>query len=497
MSNRPILSPSPEIASHADRYYRQIAGALIGGAAADALGWITEFVRGKEHLRTLYKTDFVTNYRPWQKVTGGRFNAYIDHINRGEYSDDTQLTLAVARSILADGSVDIDHFAKLELPLWLDYARGGGRTITAAARAIQRKSVSWSTNFFTVRTAHGEQDYRQAGANGAAMRVAPLALANPNWSERMAEGVWRTAIVTHGHPRAIISALAYAEGVRQALQSQTKSQSVIGMLSNVAEFVADATVPDEEPYRAWLSLWNERSIRPFEHVWRDAKTEMVQGLERIGQAEAELPIPELLQSLGCFDPATRGSGTATVLAGFGIFTAIPNDFRKAVETAINQLGSDTDTIGAFVGGLAGAWSGLDAIPADWAAQLQDYDYFMRLATELAAVAVGEGMGNLALIPQRRPGSREGDLLAQLREKSVNAKDHVYHPLFGRGVVESVEAQSLRRRDGARAVFARVLFHMGQSCKFRYLEFPTRHKGMVERKRARSPDNQGDLFADTP
>src|SRR2546422_1329591 len=121
---------------------------MIGAAAADALGWITEFVRGPEHLRKLYGTNRVDRYRAWQKRTGGRFNTYIDHINRGEYSDDTQLTLAVARSLLPDGSIDIEHFSKVELPLWLQYARGAGSTITAAAKAIGRKSSAWNSNFF-------------------------------------------------------------------------------------------------------------------------------------------------------------------------------------------------------------------------------------------------------------------------------------------------------------------------------------------------------------
>lgn len=494
---RDLLLQADTAGSRPDRYYRPIAGALIGAAAADALGWITEFVRGTEHLRSLYRTDYVNDYRPWQKVSGGRFNAYVDHINSGEYSDDTQLTLAVARSIRSDGTVDIEHFSKVELPLWLDYARGGGRTITAAARAIQRKSVSWNTNFFTVRSARGEQDYRQAGANGAAMRVAPLALANPDRPEVMTEGVWMTAVVTHGHPRAIISALAYAEALRQALRSQLKPLSITGMVSNLQEYVADASVPDSEPFKVWLSIWNKRSIRPFEDVWRDSKRELLDGLDRIGQAEGRDDTPALLRSLGCFEPATRGSGTGTVLAALGIFIARTNDLRGAVETAINQLGSDTDTIGAFVGGLAGAWSGLDAVPSQWAKRLQDYEYFMRVATELASIAAGTGIGTTALLPQRRSGSPEADLLTRIREKNVNDKDHVYHPLFGRGVVEAVEAQNLRRKDGARAVFVRVAFYIGQTCKFRYIEIPTRRRAKKSDASESRETTQEGLFGDEP
>src|SRR5437773_559230 len=138
-----VPAQSPE-----DDLYPRVAGGLIGGAAADALGWITEFVRGPGHLRKLYGTDRVDEYRSWEKITGGRFNAYTDYISKGEYSDDTQLGLAVARSLLPGGSIDIEHFSKRELPLWLDYARGAGGTVTRGARAIGRKTAAWNRNFF-------------------------------------------------------------------------------------------------------------------------------------------------------------------------------------------------------------------------------------------------------------------------------------------------------------------------------------------------------------
>lgn len=484
MNGSDVFGPAREPSAGADRYYRSVAGGLIGGAAADALGWITEFVRGKEHLRTIYQTDRVTDYRPWQKVTGGRFNAYIDHINRGEYSDDTQLSLAIARSIERDGQVDVDHFAKQELPLWLDYARGGGQTVTAAAKAIQRKSASWRTNFFVYKSRHGTGSYRDAGANGAAMRIGPIALANPTRPETMVNGVWKTSIVTHGHPRAILGALTLAEAIRQCVL-HSRSGAPQTVISQVSEFVATAEVPNDPDLRTWVDLWDAGATRPFRDLWRDAKAEMLKGLAYIQRPEADVGPSVALREFGCFDPATKGSGTGTVLGGLALFYAYSNDFRRAVETAVNQLGTDTDTIGAFAGSLCGAFLGYDAIPVDWARQLQDYEYFMRVATELASIAGGVGVGGQALLPQRLQRGAEGDLVEQIRQKNVNAKDVVYHPLFGRGVVESVEAQNLRRKDGARAVFARVQFYIGQSCKFRYLEFPRRVFSRSDRSHLRT------------
>ena len=135
-------------------------------------------------------------------------------------SDDTQLTISVARSLNPDGTVDNDYFAKQELRHSIDYARGAGATVTAAARAAARQSANWRWNFFRFkRGRHGDLDYRGAGANGAAMRIAPIALANLDDQRRSMVETWKNAIVTHGHARAIMGAVVYAEILRSAIHN--------------------------------------------------------------------------------------------------------------------------------------------------------------------------------------------------------------------------------------------------------------------------------------
>lgn len=141
-------------------------------------------------------------------------------------------------------------------------------------------------------------------------------------------------------------------------------------------------------------------------------------------------------------------------------------------TAVNALGSDTDTIAGFVGGLCGACHGYNEVPSEWTTELQDYDYFMRIAGEISRVAAGKGLGGGALLPERTlDTARLPDLLELIRAREVSRDERVYHPLFGSGWVESVDAQRLRRKDGAEVIFARVLFDIGQSCKVRYMRFP--------------------------
>ena len=461
-----------------EQYFSRVAGSLIGSAAADALGWITEFVRGLDHMRKIYRTDRVTEYRSWQKTSGGRFNAYIDYISAGEYSDDTELTLAVAWSLRPDGSVDVHHLAKAEFPLWLDYAWGAGSTITAAARSLQRRSADWDNNFFRYRHRGQERDYRDAGANGAAMRIAPIALANIEDSTQMSLAVWQATICTHGHPRAILGALLLAEAVRRCASEGIEARTTL--LRSLESFVEGCEPPTTKDFESWLDRWNAPG-RDFAQEWDVTKDEVLLGLNALRSVRERDDAYRLMDDLGCFRPDSKGSGTATVLAGIAIFLGAGDSFRDAVLLAVNALGSDTDTIGGFVGAMCGAAHGYDEVPPEWASMMQDYDYFMRVATEVTRIACRSGLGGEALRPSST-GRRTDvpDLIRRLRSHDISQGERVFHPLFGTGFVRSVEAQHLRRKDGASVVFAWVIFDIGQSCKFRFMTIPSARRAVSER-----------------
>lgn len=474
MTSFRIAESSSANPSREDVLFPGVAGSLLGAAAADALGWITEFVRGKDHLQKLYKTDLVTEYRAWEKTSGGRFIAHVDRIEKGEYSDDTQLSLAVARSLLADGTVDVEHLAKAELPLWRDYARGAGSSVTAAAKGLARKNVRWNRNFYTY-THRGQQlDYRDAGGNGGAMRVGPIALANPGRPEAVSDGVWRSTVVTHGHPRAIFGGLLYGHALRLCLEGRG-SLTREGFLEDLSAVIAQEQPPDDPEFQEWVTIWDRGSDQPFATASNLVRKEVLAELEYLKVLPtADDPIHEYMQRLGCFRPETKGSATATVLAALGVFLQAGRDVRNAIVRTVNQLGSDTDTIGAFVGGLCGALHSYDSIPHEWASELQDYDYFLRVATEISRIAAGEGIGGRALLPERTGELADlPDLLTSLRSDDLNLGERAYHPLFGPGWVNGIKPQPLRRKDGGKVVYARVQFDLGQSCKFKDLRIPRR------------------------
>lgn len=364
-------------------------GSIKLSAIGDALGWITEFEKSPQSLKEKFGTEKIDKFYAWQKIVGGRFYGYIDNIKAGSYSDDTQLLLAVARSIKADGSLDHNHFAKTELANWLDYARGGGRTVKTAADKIQRKSVQWFNNFYNFKVNGENNDYRQSGANGAAMRVLPIALANLGDVEKIKEEIFCNSIITHGHPRALLGAMLYGYAVNQIIVIRPEDfnwENYITQIGLDFPIKFDLSFINKPELKEWLKEWNKSSNKPFELVYEEILIETQQYLRLVYQnIKQNISVQETLQKLGCFASATKGSGTSTVIAGIYLATKFHNEPLQAIIEAVNALGSDTDSIAAFAGGLIGALHGHNIIPEKWKS-VQDVEYLDSISERLLAIS---------------------------------------------------------------------------------------------------------------
>jgi len=453
------------VESEQEKLFERIAGALFGGAIADSLGWGTEFARSKREVAKRFGDDYIRDFKPWEKMTGGRFNTYIDYVQPGEYSDDTQLTLCTARSLNPDGTFNTEHFAKKELPLWLDYARGAGRTITAAAKALKRRRTSWDNNFFTFQGRRTRLDYRDAGANGAAMRISPIALANILNPEVISSEVAKNCIITHGHPRAILGALVYA---RALWFLAAKPQPSLQMfLQNIKDFTNNLTLDTLDNSLAnWIERWNLDSSQTFQSLWNLTRTEMVRFID-IAASSRQHPLSRVMHELGCFNPQTKGSGTSTVAAAIAIFLRHGGNFEHTVLEAVNMIGTDTDTIGAMAASLVGAYQGYFGIPDRWAKQMQDYDYFLRVSEALSRIASQTATGNELLPDYSYEQMYRGrNIISLTKSRIVVEGQRVSHPLFGLGQVTGVSSQAIRRKGGGNILLAKVAFDVGQSCIFR-------------------------------
>ena len=355
-------------------------GIFLGAAVGDALGWPQEARGGlvggqKERDRATPRPEF----RDWARYAGHYSNRYQDPVRSGEYSDDTQLLLATARSCLA-GERWWDRLTEVELPTWPLYQRGGGGAVLTAAASWAAGHPPWRSDG-SARTQTVEKRYRSAGANGVAMRIAPHAL----WADDpddLIRRVVRDGITTHGHPRALVGALVYAFALFHAAFSRTThgfGDSVEAATAGLID--VDRILPALPP--DWGTV---RDLEVFAVTWQETNKETSQLLALIADSlhRGAMSNPEAtLERLGCADPKINGAGTVSAAAALYLasrFAARPQD---GLLSAAFLRKADTDTLASLTAAILGAlhhthWLG------NLAVGVQDADYITQLAERSAA-----------------------------------------------------------------------------------------------------------------
>ena len=441
-------------------------GAMVFAAVGDALGWPTEFMRPHQRRKPPFPLP-VQQFQRWHKMVGGRWWGYQDEIRPGEYSDDTQLSLAVARSLSSQGDFEPSRFAYYELPLWLNYERGGGRSVKMAARHLIRRRGDWSGNFYK----YAELDYRAAGANGAAMRNLPIALATVHDEEKLVRNSFLNAIITHGHPRAIIGTILIGLAVRYALLEGdgTRAQLIDYLLGGLDR--APEAVADDQQVRRWVNMWDKGQrvgSESFKALWSTTKREADRYLNA-ALGFINRPALDYYQLVGALESSTRGSGLATVCTAIHLFLRGDEPGEARLYRAVNTIGSDTDTIATFLGAILGARHGLGVVPLHLAEQLQDRDYILKTATRLHAIAEGRPSDYTEGAPLDRQEAFLRILAWEigLHEMFWNAIDEggtVVHPTLCKGTITRKREQRIARA-GFVTRLINIHFDCGQSCLF--------------------------------
>ena len=111
----------------------------LWAAYGDALGFISELADTKG-LKARCGVEYLKETVTWKRPIEGKYGVTVT-LPAGCYSDDTQLRLAVSRSINSSRFFDAEAFAKVELPLWQSYQLGAGRGTSTMRRKILQKRV--------------------------------------------------------------------------------------------------------------------------------------------------------------------------------------------------------------------------------------------------------------------------------------------------------------------------------------------------------------------
>lgn len=247
-----------------------------------------------------------------------------------QYTDDTDMTLALTESIIQSDKVDPQDIAK-QFSLYCDLTRGYAIGAIKSILAL-RAGLKWHQ---VARIVFENGSF----GNGAAMRVSPVGLFYHHDLGSLQEAAIRQANITHIHPLgqwgAVMQAAAVGLAVNQNPREPFKKEEVTVQLREV--------------------LWQG----PIEYVRALNKIE-----EMFGQGK-KLQALEVVRSLGNGVEAHLSVPSACYIA----ITYSP-DFCDAIRAAIS-LGGDTDTIAGMVGGIVGAHIGERGLPLEWIEQLEE------------------------------------------------------------------------------------------------------------------------------
>jgi poly(ADP-ribose) glycohydrolase ARH3 len=239
------------------------------------------------------------------------------------WTDDTQMSLDLTDSLIAIGAFDADDIAR-RFAAGYRWSRGYG---PGAAKVLKR-------------IARGE-DWRQANravypegsyGNGGAMRAPAIGLFLFDRPDELPAAVTLVSGITHAHPLAIEGAFLVATATAKALAGQSSSE-IIGKLAQLGRL---------EPYVSKLGIAN---------AW-------------IASGDAP-PARKVAARLGNSLAASGSCVTAIYVA----LRFLGQPFRDMQQFAV-QLGGDVDTIGAMAGAIWGAANGIDGLPLDDLARLE-------------------------------------------------------------------------------------------------------------------------------
>ena len=273
----------------------RIRGAMYGVAVGDALGAPLEFMNAAS-IQAMHGTV--------RDMIGGGWLA----VRPGEFTDDTQMTLAVAHGIVEAPFYPIVAIGRR----FIEWYNSGPKDIGATCATSIRKAIGMAFDdtapssfdwFNAAEAAHATLNGKTAG-NGSLMRTAYVGLYYQNDTEA-SQKAWLISKMTHFDNQAADLCAVYTSLINKMVK---------------------------------------------ESRLRDRKKILLYG----GVCGMEY---------GGFEPRPTGYVVDSFEAAlYCVYTT--NSFEEAVIKAVN-LGGDADTIGAITGGLAGALYGFEAIPERW------------------------------------------------------------------------------------------------------------------------------------
>ncbi|XP_064466131.1 ADP-ribosylhydrolase ARH3-like [Ornithodoros turicata] len=351
-------------------------GCLIGALIGDCLGSPFEELPRRHVLRQDLLPYFLK--RIFRKsvqeddFAGRRFCTDPGHAYGGyyQYTDDTAMTHELAKSLLEMGGFDAKHVARSFTEEFLQNKAVRGeygpkvRTVFYALRSNRYEDVYGP--------AKDQFDGSGSFGNGAAMRVAPVALYYRNNEDMAVEVAKLQAELTHAHVVGYNGAVLICLAIQLALTKDPRS--ALDIESFLDTLISKMNVIEKDKG----SLYSEK----------------LRTVKRLITSDRDPSAREIAEVLGNEITADRSVPTAVYaflralkpLQGY----QTSNGFVRTLAFVIS-VGGDTDTIGTMAGAIAGAYYGIFKIPIQMQKYCQAEDYAHQLAIDLLEASSDPGM----------------------------------------------------------------------------------------------------------
>lgn len=305
----------------------QIAGMFLGVAIGDALFMPAENLSIEEKNQR-YRGRITSYLRP-------DGHKWFDGRQAGTWTDDTQLTLLIAESLIENQGINMDDLAKRHVACRTKEGDlGFGPTTRSALNKLER-GVHWSMS--------GKSDNPKHGfGNGLPMKVSPIGAlrASLYWEEQWVEyrskfidDIVNLSLMTHYRRMAIDSALSHVFAINLCLNNNFTVENFIQEILKWSDFL---TFSEIKPYT-------------------DRLTQRFNQLKELNYGT--LTDEQIIEMFN--------EGTSYVYNSLPFSYAFFLRNPRSIETLydVGNSGGDTDTNASIVGGLLGALNGASIFPS--------------------------------------------------------------------------------------------------------------------------------------
>ena len=313
---------------------KRVSGSLYGMATGDALG-VPSSTYAQQAVKERW--GWIDTFLPPDPG-----HIFHDGLKAGEYTDDTEQALALIHSFLRHKRV-VPRDVVEEIIKWADRVKGKYASPLGPSTERALKAIRAGADL--------TQSGRQGNTNGSAMRISPVGILHGirrSSCEELVKDVYLTCLPTHNTDVCVSSAAAVAWGIAVCLGGETDLERIVEETVRAAELGRQYGCKICAPSVA-------KRIRHACGLVKEAGSPQ-EAMENLYDIYAGMDL-----------------AADSIPVAIALFVLGKGDVKKVNEYCVN-FGGDCDTNAAMAGAMAGAYSGIDSVPAEWVRTINEVNH---------------------------------------------------------------------------------------------------------------------------